>query len=57
MNHTFLPYAREHHLILSDAEWHSLRGYLRRAQRKGIVPDAGSAQVIRDIGVKEDTNA
>ena len=57
MNHTYLPHSREHHLILSDREWHSLRGYLRRAQRKGVVPQPTLAAVLRDLDILEDSNA
>ena len=57
MNHTYLPHSREHHLILSDREWHSLRGYLRRAQRKGIAPQPTLASVLSDLDILEDSNA
>jgi hypothetical protein len=55
MQHTRTPSGGEYHLFLSATEWHTLRGYLRRAQRKGIVPGPLLATMLRDMGAEEET--
>lgn len=53
MQYTFTSLPREYHLLLSADEWHTLRGYLRRARANGVTPSPTLAKMLIDMNIPE----